>query len=370
MVPQPTWKTGPAFWMSYLLAWLPYFTGLFMVFMTEEVTFWEALLAAAHIVVPLEIAGLAIVWAVGKVPWDPSAKQWFFAKQVAMALVFILVTMIIITVLGGILEWQRTGRFQFQLLSPLSPFIIFNNFMIYATISAICYGLQLATNLRYQAQRVAQAETLRNQAELQAMRAQLNPHFLFNTLHSLQALVRIAPKQAEEALDQFGDLMRYPLQVQSQMIDEVPLERERGFICSYLDLEKIRLGERLHFKDDMAQETLYCSVPPLLLQPLVENAVRYGVEPLSGGAQIRIESKQWGKHLLLSVQDNGPGSQRDCWQKADGVGLRIARKRLLALYGESSYFTVETAPGKGFTVTMKIPLKTCQDQHGEEETHL
>lgn len=370
MAPQPVWKPEKTFWISYALAWLPYLTGLFMVFKNERASFSFALLEAAHIVIPLEIAGLWIIWMVRKVPWDQGAKQFFFAKQVAMALVFIFVTMFIITLLGGILEWWHTARFSFQLIGPLSPFIIFNNLMIYATISAICYGLQLSVSLQHQARRATQAEILRTQAELQAMRAQLNPHFLFNTLHSLQALVRIAPHQAEEALDQFGDLMRYPLRVQSQMIDEVPLEEEWRFIRNYLDLEKLRLGDRLVFIADMDEETFNCPVPPLILQPLVENAVRYAVEPRSAGATIRLRARKRDGRLLLTVSDDGPGRERHAWQEAEGIGLRVARKRFQVLYGETASFEVETAPGKGFTVTMNLPVKGRQGHPGEEKTNL
>ena len=133
--------------------------------------------------------------------------------------------------------------------------------------------------------RLQEQERAATGAELQALRAQLNPHFLFNTLHSLTQLAQEDPLATQEALERFGALMRYVLEAGQRASNDVPLEDEIGFVRHYLALERLRLGDRLRIVEDVDPDALELAVPSLLLQPLVENAVRHGVAPRHEGGR-------------------------------------------------------------------------------------
>jgi len=356
MTQKATWKPAKAFWLAYGLAWLPYLTGLMLVFSSEQAPYLTALLQASRIVIPLALAGIGLVAIIQKVPWNPEAKSNFFTIQIGLALAFVGVTLLVITTVGGFLEWRSTGEFHFRLASPLTPLIVFNNLLVFFSISAMTYGLQFSVRLQEEAARALRAEMFRHRAELQVLRNQLNPHFLFNTLHSLQALVRLEPDRAEDALDQFGALMRFSLRSQNHGEDLVPLSEEWGFIQNYIELERLRLGDRLQCHADLDDDAMGALIPPLLLQPLVENAVRHAVAPRAKGGHIRLTAMLSGGTLHLEVTDNGPGCTQKTWQNAEGIGLENTRKRLATQFQGQARFAVTTSPGNGFKVKMVLPL--------------
>lgn len=345
------------FWAIYALAWLPYFTGLITVLKSEYVPPMVSLMQALQITLPLAIGGVFLVCWLRLHLWNPQAKQYFFLKQVVIAITFIGVTLVIIAILGNLIEWRHTGKFQLKIINNLTPLIVFNNLLIFCSLSGIINGLELSERLHQEADRRMNAELLQGKAELQVLRAQLNPHFLFNTLHSLQALVRIAPERAEDALDQFGALMRYPLQVQQRRIELVSLAEEWEFILNYLELEKLRFGERLRVESRHDDAALDCFVPALFLQPLVENAVRYAVEPRKSGATIRLEAFCRDENLHISLSDDGPGVDPHTLEQSQGIGLGVARKRFAVLYGDQGQFEINTAPNQGFAISLRIPIQ-------------
>lgn len=216
------------------------------------------------------------------------------------------------------------------------------------------YGMIAATSLaasfmrRFQAQQLVAAR-----AELNALRARLNPHFLFNTLHTITALVRSDPARAEHAVEQFGGLMHYVLETDAGEL--VPLEDELRFVRSYLAIETLRLGDRLTVIELIEDDALDCVVPPLLLQPLVENAVRHGVDPRLGGGTVWINAALDNDVLRLQVVDDGEGCQLELMSKASGIGIAATRKQLAAWYGHAAALTMRTSPGGGFSVTISIP---------------
>ena len=165
-------------------------------------------------------------------------------------------------------------------------------------------------------------------SELQALRAQLNPHFLFNTLHSLTQLAREDPVATEEALERFGGLMRYVLNAGSSATAEVALEDEIGFMRDYLAVERLRLSDRLRVIEDIDPDALELAVPPLLLQPLVENAVRHGVAPRREGGTIQLTARLKGTMLAIEVADDGNGAEPDTWRKSKDWDCRSFAARL------------------------------------------
>jgi LytS/YehU family sensor histidine kinase len=198
------------------------------------------------------------------------------------------------------------------------------------------------------------AQTLVADAQLKALRAQLNPHFLYNALHSVSALVRLDAAGAEEALDRLGELLRYALAEEASA--DVPLAEEWNFVRHYLALESLRFGPRLRLETCLDPEALDGMVPSFLLQPLVENAVRHGVAPRPEGGTVRVEARVEQRHLVLRVADDGPGTTLIEAEQASGLGLRALRRRLKARYAGAAAVEIATARGAGFEVVVRLPV--------------
>jgi len=186
-------------------------------------------------------------------------------------------------------------------------------------------------------------------AELYALKAQLRPHFLFNTLNAISSLIRDEPLKAETMLSRLGDLLRITLR--DHRADEVPLADELAFVDGYLEIEQARFGERLRVTRHIDPAALDALVPHLVLQPLVENAVRHGVGPRLAGGTVELRAERRGGTLALEVRDDGVGAAAF----AEGVGLANTRARLAHLYGAEHRFAVTTSAGTGFSVAIEIP---------------
>jgi sensor histidine kinase YesM len=230
--------------------------------------------------------------------------------------------------------------------------------MTYCVIAAAFQTVRMSHARQRQAVAMQQARTLLVASELNALRNKLNPHFLFNTLHSIIALTRKNPQAAETALFQFSDMLRYVLDTEKSGSDRVTLEDELGFVRDYLELESLRLGPRLKVEWDLDIEAAGLPLPALSLQPLVENSIKHAFNPHSRPGLLRIRSRvdDAAKLLTMTVGDDGPGADPAAVRQSSGLGLRTVERRLLLEYGEKSGLAIATAPGAGFTVTMSIPL--------------
>ena len=227
---------------------------------------------------------------------------------------------------------------------------------LYLLVIGVSYAIRAQRRVRAEESAASEARLLAHQAQLVALRAQLNPHFLFNALHSVGALVAIDAARAEEAIERLGDLLRYALGSEH----EVFLSEEWKFTNDYLAFERLRLGERLDIETDTDAEVLAAIVPPLIFQPLVENAVRHGIADRSGGGRIAISARAAGGSLRLRVSDDGGGSVDP---STTGLGLASIRLRLAVTYGDLARLEIDSAPDAGFSVTMTLPLVTA-DQIG------
>ena len=193
-------------------------------------------------------------------------------------------------------------------------------------------------------------------SRLQALKSNLRPHFLFNTMHSISALMLTDVGAADKMMARLSELLRMSLE--GGEIQMTCLSRELEFVASYLEIEKIRFEERLNVVLDIEPETLDAQVPSLLLQPLVENAVRHGISRLSGGGDIWITSEHDGRGLCLRVRDNGPGLEAPPDTRlGSGLGIRTTRERLRTLYGSDQSFDIRALPTGGVEVCVKIPFK-------------
>ena len=192
-------------------------------------------------------------------------------------------------------------------------------------------------------------------AQLAALRAQINPHFLFNSLNSIAQLIATDPAKAEACVEQLGDIYRYLLH--RAQADFVPLAEELRVAESYLEIERARFGEALTVEEHIDARARAFLLPSLILQPLVENAVKHGISPKIGGGRVTIEARLDERDLHLSVTDTGVGLSPGQPMFERGVGLRNVRDRLLRLYGVDYLPEVSSRPGDGTTVSLRIPVR-------------
>ena len=212
--------------------------------------------------------------------------------------------------------------------------------------------------------RASQLETQVAQARLGALKAQLQPHFLFNTLNAIVVLVRQQKgQQAEETLARFSDLLRAVLA--DMDAQEVTLQRELEYLRLYLSIEQLRFSDRLRVDIDVDPELLDAAVPHMALQPIVENAIRHGIGARASPGAIRIHGQrirdESGDHLQVSVRDDGPGFGAKCASSGPGSGLGLGlantRARLKQLYGEGAELRAESPEGGGALVTLVLPFR-------------
>lgn len=196
------------------------------------------------------------------------------------------------------------------------------------------------------------------QAELKALRAQINPHFLFNTLNTIAVLCRTDPQTARRLLLKFADFFRDSLERQSQFSS---LEEELKYVDSYLTFEQARFGAKLMVQRNIESATRGVQVPSLVLQPLVENAIKHGMAK-RGQLNLALSAKINSKNLIISVKDDGVGIKSDKLPKSHspnrglGIGLNNVRERLATLYGSTNLMAISSAEGQGTEVTLKIPI--------------
>jgi len=200
------------------------------------------------------------------------------------------------------------------------------------------------------------------QARLGALKMQLQPHFLFNTLNAVVSLVRARRgREAEDTLAHLSDLLRWVLDDREQQ--EVPLARELEYVRLYLAVEGVRFADRLRVDYRIAPEALDGAVPHLCLQPIVENAIRHGIEAASTAGAITISAERTGDVLALTVEDDGPGFAAVLAGQGQplGIGLANTRLRLTELYGARASLSTENAPDGGAVVTIRLPFRECDD---------
>ncbi len=193
------------------------------------------------------------------------------------------------------------------------------------------------------------------EARLEALRMQLNPHFLFNTLHAISALIHEQPEAADRMVVRLSELLRVSLDPSKPQ--EVALSEEMAFLAGYLEIEQTRFSERLAVTKDIEPGTETALVPFLLLQPLVENAIRHGIEPREEPGRLAITARRQDGRLELRVRDDGPGLAED-GRVPQGIGLSNTRSRLRHLYGEQFSFDLRDLPEGGLEARISLPFRT------------
>jgi hypothetical protein len=220
--------------------------------------------------------------------------------------------------------------------------------------AAISYYFYSRGVLANREQAIALVERQAAENRLKLLEAQLEPHMLFNTLANLRVLIALDPPRAQAMLDQLVAFLRATLS--GSRAQAHPLREEFARIEDYLALMRVRMDERLQTRLELPEELAGLPVPPLLLQPLVENCIKHGLEPALAGGRIELSAAREGRDLVLRVRDSGVGLTAATGEDPARFGLRQVRERLATLYGTSASLTLEAAPGGGALATVRLPL--------------
>lgn len=357
--------------LRYAAAWTPVFVAYALIALVQygpEGVFPVGLCALVNIGVAA-LLGVGVWHLARRFPWpDGTARRpAFVAVHAAAAVAFTVlwipgswaIRSVVVSEPGGdllhsFLWWEALGGVFFYLAIASTGYAV-------CALRVAREGedarLAAVTSLSRAEADLARAEADRTAAELAALRAHLHPHFLFNTLHALGALVRSSPPDAGRAVEAFGDLFRYTLRNDREGRALVPLAEEVAFARTYLDIEAIRLGDRLRVCWDVDDDALDALVPPLLVQPLVENAVRHGIAPRKQGGTVSIHAHVSivgaTEALHVEVHDDGDGGPVHL--DGAGYGIRGVRRTLDHLYGDDAGLDVWSRPGEGFHVRLHLP---------------
>jgi two-component sensor histidine kinase len=242
------------------------------------------------------------------------------------------------------------GNLQGALTTGLYTLLFFGLF------SGIRFAMAYHQLALERARAVEQVRAELAQAELRALRAQINPHFLFNTLNTIASLITTQPSAAEETTTRLAELFRYALRASDR--EHARFAEELAFLRSYLAIEQVRFGDRLRIEESIEPGLEDVLVPTLLLQPLVENAVRHGAGSLPEGGTVRLSARRGSAGLVLEILDDGPGLDASTAPSGNGFGLHSVRERLRAT-GLPEALTIESSPGAGTRVRITLPLDTA-----------
>jgi two-component system LytT family sensor kinase len=253
---------------------------------------------------------------------------------------------------------MRFGESRLFYFDSPSPWLTVAIYM--ATVLTVSIPIKIWNAARIE-HRVHEQEKLLLAAKVEALKSQINPHFLFNTLTSVSSLIRSQPETARAVILKLSGLLRKLMRSQEQF---VTLREELESIDEYVDIEVIRFGPRLGISKDLAPDTLDLVVPSLILQPLVENAIKHGLTRKVGAGRITLRSRRRENVLILDVEDDGLGISDERLQTAmsSGIGLSNVNERLRVIYGATARVVLRGAPGRGATAHLEIPILVAEEQ--------
>ncbi|MFY2563432.1 sensor histidine kinase [Corallococcus terminator] len=230
--------------------------------------------------------------------------------------------------------------------------------LVYLSVVGLDAALGYSRRMREEAVRASMLEAQLAQAQLHLLRSQLRPHFLFNTLHAISTLMHRDVESADRMVGQLSELLRASLERDGR--HEVPLSEELELLSPYLDIERTRFSDRLQVEVDVSPEVRDALVPPLLLQPLVENAIRHGIAPRRGPGRVWVRVHRDGERLALEVGDDGVGPPVGSTELKEGIGLGSTRARLERLHGAEQSLTWRAHAPSGFVVSLSLPYRSAR----------
>ncbi len=294
------------------------------------------------------LLGVAVWHVCQRWPWPFRLDLKFYLLQVLFASTYSVLWSILVFAL----EAMRRGNITLDFWkSPLLGWQLLTGIWLYGLFAGVSYAVQTRNRLHEKETLAARAEALAAAARLDAIRARLNPHFLFNALHTLAALVKFNPSSAEDAIERLGDMLRYTLKEDGRELVEFAEEYE--FTRQYLAFEQLRYQERLKVDLEIDRECFSFEVPPFSMQTLAENAVRHAISIRPEGGSILIRCSCRDGKLNVVVRDDGPGGGADVGPSHQ-FGLRSLRERLQAAYGAEADLRVDSSP-QGCEASFVVP---------------
>lgn len=328
--------------MDHPIEWLPLFR--------QEFKDWYA----------CGLLSLGVLWFCNHNPLEPNQTRRWVLSHIAASLVFCCIYALFASWwIAGEKSVMHPGKiltFSYLLKQVGIHYCLMNMIMYWLVVFA---HLGWTYHKRFHERELQNAELKREltEARLSALRMQLNPHFLFNTLHAVSALIHDNPEGADRVVARLSELLR--LSLDQSRPQEVPLTEELNFLERYLEIEQTRFAERLKIDKQVDSEAEQALVPFLILQPLVENAIRHGIEPRAEAGHLGISAQRKNGTLELRVTDNGVGlGSTACPAATEGIGLSNTRSRLQHLYGKQFRFELTDGQEGGLEARIEIPFRT------------
>ena len=303
---------------------------------------------------------IPVLWFCRRNSLEPGhAVRWVLrhlAAAAVFAVVYVILTSWLVAGEKSIIHPGQILTFSYLVKTMALHYLVANLIMYWMVV---CAHLGWDSYQRYREREVQAADLQRElvEARLEALRMQLNPHFLFNTLNTISALIHDDPESADRMVVRLSELLR--LSLDQSKPQQVPLSEEIAFLDRYLEIECARFGERLKIEKQMGPDTQTALVPFLLLQPLVENAIRHGIEPRERGGKVAIAARRNNGRLELRIRDNGAGRPRQAGTPPrQGIGLSNTQSRLRHLYGGDFQFELSDLAEGGLEARIAIPYRT------------
>ena len=357
----PTLIRGSTWVMLWSLVGLAIASEIYLSsnFLGRSVTWGEAISDSLEDWYVYGLLSLPVVWLARRHPPERGSRWITAGIHLAAALLFSIGWILARTVVGVVDsriagESVPFGEVFHPLLVRTFPF----NLLVYGVILSVSHALDYYRKYHERTVQTLELEKHLTEARLQALLHQLKPHFLFNTLNGIASLMHTDVEAADRMLVRLSELLR--ITMSHTGAPQTTLREEVAFLERYLDIEKIRFRNRLDVVIDIAPDAIDAQVPSLILQPMVENAMRHGVEPHAKAGLIELRAARDGDHLVLTVADNGAGIPEG-GIKREGIGVANTRSRLAELYGPRQKFELVNRPEGGMCVRITIPYSTSNE---------
>jgi sensor histidine kinase YesM len=323
-------------------------------FLGRSVTWGEAISDSLEDWYVYGILSLPVVWLARRFPPELGSRWMTAGIHLLAALVFSFAYILVRTVVGEVDGWITGEPASFtEIFHPLLVRTFPFNLLVYGVILSVSHALDYYRKYHERTVQTLELEKHLTEARLQALLHQLKPHFLFNTLNGIASLMHTDVDAADRMLVRLSELLR--ITMSHTGAPQTTLREETAFLERYLDIEKIRFRNRLEVKFAIDEDAMDAQVPSLILQPMVENAMRHGVEPHARMGRIELRGARQGDTLVLTVSDNGAGIPAG-GPKREGIGVANTRARLVELYGDRQKFELVNGPEGGLCVRITIPF--------------
>jgi len=348
IIPEPAISRRQTLWIV-TLGWFLFFTlwTLFILgWSLGEVSLEAAAISGVISTFTAASLGYGVWRLTGAVSWPQAVQVRFIITHLLAAMLFSILWTATTPVIAVLWEGGSISEMQWDM--QVYTWRLFMGSWLYFIVAGLSYSARISGRLRHQ-QRVTA------RANLDAMRSRLHPHFLFNALHSVSAMIKTDPNRASDAMEMLGDLLRYA--IKDRESDRVPFGEEWRFVTDYVELQQLRFGDRIEVTLDLGAEVQNAMVPVFILQPLVENAFVHGMEASSDKAHIHISAAVNNGMLELTVEDDGPGPSESSTTRASGTGISNLTVRLESLFGDRANFELSSRHPAGARAQVRIPVE-------------